>query len=129
MPTPKYICIDFDGTMVTHDWPYIGEEIPYGIHIIKKIISQGHKIILHTMREGIQLDEAIEWCRNRDIRFDYINENPEKDTASRKVYAHVYIDDHGIGVPLILNEHYHRKPFVDWKGIESLLIKNKILCS
>lgn len=129
MPTPKYICIDFDGTMVLHNWPYIGEEVPYSVYIVKKLVKHGHKIILHTMRDGIQLDEAIEWCRNRDIRFDYINENPEKDTSSRKVYANIYIDDHSIGAPLILNQDYHPKPFVDWKSVECMLIKNNILCS
>lgn len=58
----------------------------------------GARLILWTCRSGRLLQDAVEWCSERGIVFDAVNENlPDiieyfgGDT--RKVYAHEYIDD------------------------------------
>ena len=46
------IAIDFDGTIVEHRYPEIGREIPFAIETLKRLIKDGHKLILWTVREG-----------------------------------------------------------------------------
>jgi hypothetical protein len=125
--TRKLIAIDFDGTIAMHDFPYIGDEVPHAIEVLKKLQSAGHDFILHTMRSNNLVDEAEEWLRNRGIFVIYINCNPEQETGSRKCYAHAYVDDHGIGTPLIYDPDIHKKPFVNWLAVEKLFIERGYL--
>lgn len=39
------ICIDFDRTCVTHEYPDIGKDIG-SISVLNKIVSNGHNLIL-----------------------------------------------------------------------------------
>ena len=57
------IAVDFDGTIVRHRYPKIGEEIPFATDTLRMLISERHRLILWTVREGRLLDEAIEWCK------------------------------------------------------------------
>jgi len=127
------IAIDFDGTIVEHIFPEIGEEVPGAISTLKKLLKGGHKLILWTMRSdvvapksenpeinatpGKYLTEAVEWCRERGIEFWGVNENPEQKnwTSSPKVYAHIYIDDAALGCPLIHPEK--GRSYVDWEAV------------
>jgi hypothetical protein len=118
---PKTIAVDFDGTCVIHAFPFIGESVDRCAYVLKRLQKAGHTLILLTMRADNLLDDAEEWFRNHDIEIKYSNCNPEQETGSRKVYAHVYIDDHNIGIPLIHDTEIHSKPFVDWKAVEKLL--------
>ena len=63
------IAIDFDGTIVEHRYPKIGNEIPFAIDTLKMLIKAHHRLILWTVREGKLLDEAVEWCRERGVEF------------------------------------------------------------
>lgn len=118
---PKTIGVDFDSTIVYHEYPYIGELIPGAMETIKKLHEAGHTIILITQREPHLMDEAEEFLRNNDIDMKYLNCNPQFENGSRKIYAHLYIDDHGIGTPLIHDLEIHKKPFVDWVKVEKML--------
>lgn len=60
------IAVDFDGTIVEHRYPKIGEEIPFATETLKMLAKERHKLILWTVREGELLEEAIEWCRQRE---------------------------------------------------------------
>ena len=97
------IAVDFDGTIVTHKYPEIGEEIPFATETLKTLIREGHKIILWSVREGKMLDEAIEWCRRRGVEFYAVNKDyPEEDVSknmyfSRKLKADYFIDDRNSG--------------------------------
>lgn len=120
-----YICIDFDGTIVKHEYPEIGAPVPYAIEVIKELQEAGHKIILFTMRgskpykenvfdketgevieviERNSLQEAIDYCENAGIKLYGVNSNKDQKlwTNSKKVYAHAYIDDAAVGCPLII---------------------------
>ena len=97
------IAIDFDGTIVEHRYPAIGEERPFAIETLKMLIRDHHKLILWSVREGELLDEAVEWCRARGVEFYAVNRDyPEEDPRynqhfSRKLKADYFIDDRNIG--------------------------------
>lgn len=141
------IAVDFDGTCVTHEFPYVGKEIG-AAEVLKELAGKGHKIILFTMRghrldgakeaEGLGygktepeklpsdvLQDAIDWFKKHDIPLFGVNENPtQKDwTSSPKPYAHFYIDDAALGCPLKLDASMSDRPFVDW-GRAADLLKN-----
>ncbi len=96
------IAVDFDGTIVEHKYPRIGEERLFAFEALKELKKQGHKLILWTYRSGNELDEAVEYCRNNGVEFFAINssmpgEKFNTDTMSRKILADVYIDDRNVG--------------------------------
>jgi len=97
------IAVDFDGTIVEHKYPEIGQEVPFAIDTLKMLIKDQHRLILWSVREGALLDEAVEWCRARGVEFyavnkDYPEEEKEKNTHfSRKLKADFFIDDRNVG--------------------------------
>lgn len=97
------IAVDFDGTIVTHEYPNIGEELPFATETLRMLIRDHHRVILWSVREGKLLQEAIDWCRERGVEFyavnrDYPEEEKEKNNHySRKLKADYFIDDRGIG--------------------------------
>ena len=55
------IAVDFDGTIVTHEYPKIGRDIPFAIDTLKRLQKDFQVIlVLWTVREGTLLDEAVE---------------------------------------------------------------------
>jgi hypothetical protein len=110
-----FVAVDFDGTVVMHEWPEIGPEVPHCVEVLKALQEKkGAKIILHTMRGGKHLDEALKWFDQRGIVLLAANYNPTQSawTNSTKVFAHIYIDDAAFGVPLVHGKH--RRPYVNW---------------
>lgn len=96
------IAIDFDGTIVEHKYPKIGNEIPFALETLKMLQKDKHRLILWTVREGNLLTEAVDWCRERGIEFYAVNRDyPEEDTRhqgfSRKIKADIFIDDRNLG--------------------------------
>ena len=97
------IAVDFDGTIVTHKYPNIGEEIPFAVDTLKMLRNDGHKLILWSVREGELLDAAVQWCRNRGLEFYAVNRDyPEETTDnnpyfSRKLKVDMFIDDRNLG--------------------------------
>ncbi|MEN7548590.1 hydrolase [Rapidithrix thailandica] len=108
------IAVDFDGTIVEHRYPEIGNAKPLAFDVLKELQKQGHQLILWTYRDGAELDEAVEFCRKRGLEFYAINHSrPNEDfdqLVSRKIYADVYIDDRNIG------------GFIGWEKIRELLL-------
>ena len=120
------IAIDFDGTCVTHEYPNIGREVEGCVDVLKRLVSEGHKLILYTMRSGKQLKEAKDWFKEREIPLWGVNENPTQNawTTSPKIYANLYIDDAACGCPLIYDKSKASRPFVDWNAIKIMLLAN-----
>lgn len=118
------VAVDFDGTCVTHEYPNIGKDIG-AVPILKKLVENGHKIILLTMRHGKFLDEAVQWFNKNDIELYGINENPQQKewTDSPKVFANVYIDDAGLGIPLSYDNNISLRPFVNWTMVDKYIEK------
>lgn len=40
------IAVDFDGTIVEHRYPEIGEEVPFATETLKALIADRHQLIL-----------------------------------------------------------------------------------
>jgi len=116
------IGIDFDGTCVTHEYPEIGKDIGAQL-VLKKLTEAGHQLILYTMRSCSRLEDAEKWFADNGIPLLASNINPtqHKWSKSPKVYCHLYIDDAALGVPLLFNENYSKRPFVDWSKVEEFL--------
>lgn len=116
------ICVDFDGTCVTHEYPNIGKEIG-ATEVLKQLTDKGHKLILFTMRSGKELKDAINWFEERNIPLFGVNENPEQHTwtSSPKPYAHLYIDDAALGCPTKYDIMLSNRPFVNWDIIKTNL--------
>lgn len=116
-----YICVDFDGTLVDHRYPVLGEPVPGALDWLKRLQVLGARLILFTMRsntkEGGQLlREAVQYLENNGIKLYGVNRNPDQDdwTTSPKAYGDIYIDDSAFGCPLIHPRGFAR-PCVDWK--------------
>lgn len=136
------ICIDFDGTCVSHEFPAIGKDIG-AIPVLKKLTDKGHKLILFTMRsnrkkkkkvdgveivvEGNFLSDAIKWFEANDIPLYGVQKNPKQRfwTSSPKAYGHLYIDDANLGCPLVTDDS--ERPYADWVRIEEMLVEMNIL--
>ena len=97
------ITVDFDGTIVEHMHPKIGNEIPFATDTLKELIKDGHQLILWSVREDGLLQEAVDWCHRRGVDFWAVNKDyPEEERSknnhfSRKLKADMFIDDRNIG--------------------------------
>ena len=95
------IAVDFDGTIVDHEYPEIGKPKLFAFETLKALQDRGAQLILWTYRAGKELDEAVEFCSKNGIEFYAVNKNyPEEvydDSISRKIIADVYVDDRNIG--------------------------------
>ncbi|GHV58495.1 hypothetical protein FACS1894182_11070 [Bacteroidia bacterium] len=96
------IAVDFDGTIVEHEYPKIGKPIPFALDVLRKLQQEEHhKLVLWTMREGRLLQDAVDYCEQNGVHFYAYNKNyPEeefKDGDPRKIAADIYIDDRNIG--------------------------------
>ena len=116
------IAVDFDGTVVLHEYPEVGADVPDAVRVLKRLNEAGVKIIVWTMRCGKHLEiDARQWFESRGIDVWAYNENPEQHTwtESRKCYAQAYIDDAAIGCPLVYP--VTGRPYVNWLGVEEIL--------
>ena len=96
------IAVDFDGTLHLGQVPAIGIEAPDAAAVMKKLKDEGHYLIINTARDGAELLAAINWLLEHGIPFDRVNDNHPGNVAkygsnSRKVYAHLYVDDNQVG--------------------------------
>ena len=113
------IAVDFDGTIVEHDYPKIGKEKLFAFQTLKELEKLGVRLILWTFRTGKELEDAVNYCRLNGIEFYAVNKNyPEEvfdETVSRKIDADIYIDDKNIG------------GFPGWSGVWQILIPYELL--
>ena len=96
------IAVDFDGTIVEHRYPAIGNEIPFAIETLKRLSEERHRLILWSVREGKLLEEAVSFCSDRGLKFyavnsNYPEENKNHENFSRKLKADLFIDDRNVG--------------------------------
>lgn len=122
------IGVDFDGTVVTHEYPEIGYDIG-AVPVLKKLVENDCLIVLNTMRgrKNGTLQAAEQWFKEHDIPLYGINKNPgqEKWTDSSKAYCNIYIDDAAFGCPVKHDRNGRR--YVDWSKIEKGMIEMGII--
>ena len=121
------IGIDFDGTCVFNDFPYVGDNVPRAVETLTELTSAGHKLILYTMRSDDYLKDAIKWFNLNSIALYGIQYDPEqiKWTTSNKCNADLIIDDRNLGIPLI--RPVGKKPYVDWETVREMLKELRII--
>lgn len=114
------IAVDFDGTIVEHKYPAIGEERPFATEVLKMLIADRHKLILWSVREGQLLEDAVKWCADRGVTFYAVNSDSSdmfkeaKDkNLSCKLNADVFIDDRNVG------------GLPDWPTIYKIISRNR----
>lgn len=117
------IAVDFDSTLcLTDGYPHIIAPNGNCFYVLKQWQNLGCKILLHTMRHGKDLDDAVEWCKDNGFTFDGINHNPENEERdpeyNEKMYAVFYIDDKNFGVPLLHDAQGRIRDHVDWSEID-----------
>lgn len=111
--------IDFDGTIVEHKYPYIGELKDNAKNVINRLYFDGHKIIIWTCRYLKQdLEEMFLFLKSENINFHAINTNvlTIDFKPHPKIYADIYIDDRNL---FIENN-------IDWFKIEKYFIEKGI---
>ena len=105
------LAIDFDGTIVEHDYPNIGELKEGVVEYINKLHEEGFYIIIWTVRDGLDLEDVKTFLKENSIHYDAINENSmwflerlnedprfgKEYHEPRKIYADIYIDDKNLG--------------------------------
>lgn len=136
----RLLCIDFDGTLVTHTFPGVGEPIENAFEVVKEAIDNGWGVILYTCREneGNYIDrqylaDAIKYCwEQHQVWFDGVNETPlesdfrDPSSLNRKPYATFYIDDKMIGglpdwldIRKELIKYDKERYGIEWKALEN----------
>jgi hydroxymethylpyrimidine pyrophosphatase-like HAD family hydrolase len=95
------IAVDFDGTIVEDAYPKVGKPQIFAFNTLKKLQSEGYRLILWTYRSGSKLAEAVAFCKKNGIEFYAVNKSfPEEvfdEKFSRKINADVFIDDRNVG--------------------------------
>jgi len=95
------IAVDFDGTIVEHEYPAIGKEKLFAFITLKELQQRGALLIIWTFRTGRELQEAVDYCRERGVEFYAVNRNyPEEQWAEetpRKINVDIFIDDKNAG--------------------------------
>ncbi len=102
MTSNKKLAIDFDGTIVDDAYPGIGKAKIFAFDTLKKLQSEGYRLILWTYRHGKELNDAVEFCRKNGLEFYAVNSSFEgevfdHETQSRKLDADLFIDDRNLG--------------------------------
>lgn len=120
------IAVDFDGTVVRHEYPKVGEDCPDAVRVLKRLTDAGHHLILFTMRSGNLLEDAVIWFKDRDIPLYGVQTNPDQKswTTSPKAHADLYIDDSSLGAIItadILNGQIMGRPYIDWEKVDGFL--------
>ncbi len=119
------IAIDFDGTCVRHEYPKVGSDIG-AVPVLKRLVDEGHNLILFTMRSGSELTDAVKWFLVNGIKLHGVQYNPTQAqwTCSNKCYAQLYIDDAALGAPLRRDKDpdiEDSRPYIDWHAVELIL--------
>jgi hypothetical protein len=110
---PMVISIDFDGTCVESDYPNAAVSKPGCVETIKRLVDLGHRVIIWTCREIDHekvygkhggLNEVFTWLAANGLSGRVtVNDNTRQwiedmgGVNSRKIFAHVYIDDRNLG--------------------------------
>ena len=95
------IAVDFDGTIVENRYPGIGKPMLFAFETLRAMQQKGLTLILWTVRQGKELEEAVDFCRENGVEFYAVNANyPEEkldNETPRKIVADIFIDDRNVG--------------------------------
>jgi hypothetical protein len=131
------IYLDFDGTVVEHQYPALGAENPHAIRVIRALQDKGHTIILNTYRADLNdgsLAEALEYLNSPSNGLLPITEHTARkihpgpfDLRESLRFEKLYIDDISEDIPLIPNRMIANGFMVNWPAVEIELMRASIL--
>lgn len=120
------IYLDFDGTVVEHEYPKMGRENVGCMAVIKKLQDAGHEIILNTYRADCAngtLERALSFLRYSEVEIRTITVVPNKihpwiwnwdDILAHQI---MFIDDQAPNIPL-KDAVMTSGKMVDWKELD-----------
>lgn len=126
------IYLDFDGTVVVHKYPDIGDYNQECFEVIKKLHDAGHEIVLNTYRANCNdetLVHAVSFLKEVNL-FPYIER-----AVNKKIYPTsweweqhlqkkiIFLDDICEGIPLKEIDEGKYK-VVDWISIDKEFVKH-----
>ena len=89
----------------------------FAFETMKKLQSEGHRLILWTYRTDKKLQEAVDFCKQQGLEFYAINKSyPEEEfdgKISRKINATFFVDDRNIG------------GFIGWTAVHKQLLNDE----
>lgn len=114
--------VDFDNTLCHSIWPNAGEPNWPVINKLKSIQAAGHCLVLWTCREGVELQIAVDWCREQGLVFEAVNDNPvwlqmKHGNNCRKIGADYFLDDRALSIERFLSDNFNVE--LDTKEINS----------
>ena len=126
------IYLDFDGTIVEHQYPAIGQINTGCLAIVDKLGKAGHEIVINTMRveyDDKLLTDAIEFInhsmtnlKNNTQVYSFTHTNHKYDPTKWDWSLHlkterIFVDDVCEGIPL-KDAISSNKPMVDWDKLD-----------
>ena len=100
------IAVDFDGTIVTHHYPYIGDLQPGAKEALQALKDAGHTIVIWSCRSNRDRNspynmvesglnppywEMVDFLNTNKIPYDVVD-----DGTCGKIHADLYIDDRAV---------------------------------
>lgn len=131
------IFLDFDGTIVEHAYPEIGECVEGCYDVIAKLQKAGHKIILNSYRvqsKSGKLKLALEHLNKKGA--DIIE--PITEFSKSKInpfywnwdifmtFSFIFIDDDCLGIPVKESRINEGKKVVNWQEIDQQFEANGV---
>jgi hypothetical protein len=114
------IYLDFDGTVVQHRYPAIGEYNPGAFDVVKKLIAARHEVVLNTYRANLNAGHAAEAQKyvldgvGANIPVLSQKAHPKVwEWAFHFMFDEIFIDDSALGCPLRSDVRA-----VDWARID-----------
>lgn len=104
MSERKIIAVDFDGTIVTNEWPDIGKlRKDIMKDVCREIWKNNAYIIIWTCRSGRELQEMEDYLKDINFPYDRINANApwvidKWGRDNRKIFANEYWDDRAVKI-------------------------------
>ncbi|MEY4604201.1 MAG: hypothetical protein RIT43_1493 [Bacteroidota bacterium] len=127
------IFLDFDGTVVEHNYPIIGAANPGATDVIRSLQKEGHEIILNTMRADFNdgsLEEAMSYLNSTELDLEEIilfePKKVQPQAYPSELHSHqknLFIDDTGMNAPLRPNIMLPVGMMVDWRIVRSDLLR------
>jgi hypothetical protein len=111
----KVVAVDFDGTICENAFPHVGAPKWNVIKKLREWHEQGHIIVIWTCRTDQTALDAVRFLNENKIPYDYFNEYPLNSWGdwTRKIFAHIYLDDRALNVADIDNFDLETETLVD----------------
>ena len=131
------IYLDFDGTVVEHAYPQIGNLNPGSFETMQKLQSAGHELILNTYRTDLKdgsFNNAIKFLNfNKKFKIKPILKRtrskinpPDWNLEDFIKKQTIFIDDISKGIPLIKNIALEFGKMVDWAELDKQFVEKMI---